>query len=49
MIGYSGSTAVMWQLLVVIIDDERGLSTEAHCINQPNKSKLLLYKLLLSF
>ena len=33
---------------VVVIDDGRGLTVEACRINQPNKSKLLLYKLLLS-
>ena len=34
---------------VVIIDDGHGLTIEACHINQPNKSKLLLYKLLLHF
>ena len=34
---------------IVIIDDGRGLKVEVCHINQPNKSKLLLYKLLLSF
>ena len=33
---------------VVIIDDGHGLTIEVHRVNQPNKSKLLLYKLLLS-
>ena len=33
---------------VVVIDDGCGLTVEAHRINQPNKSKLLLYKPLLS-
>ena len=33
---------------VVIIDDGRGLKVEAFRINQPNKSKLFLYKPLLS-
>ena len=29
---------------VVVIDDEHGLSVEAHHINQPNKNKVSLYK-----
>ena len=33
---------------VVVIDDGRGLTVEARHINQPNKSKLSLYKPLLS-
>ena len=33
---------------VVVIDDGHGLTVEARRINQPNKSKLSLYKLLLS-
>ena len=33
---------------VVIIDEGRDLTVEACRINQPNKSKLLLYKPLLS-
>ena len=33
---------------VVVIDDGRGLTIKAHCINQPMKSKLLLCKPLLS-
>ena len=36
-------------LCVAIIDDGHGLTVEVRCINQPNKSKLSLYKLLLSF
>ena len=32
---------------VAIIDDGGGLTVEAHHINQPNKSKLSLYKPLL--
>ena len=31
------------------IISEHGLTIEVHCINQPNKSKLVLYKLLLYF
>ena len=33
---------------VVVINDGHGLTVEAHRINQPNKSELLLYKPLLS-
>ena len=33
---------------VVVIDDGHGLTVEAHRTNQRNKSKLSLYKLLLS-
>ena len=33
---------------VAVIDDGCGLTVEAHHINQPNKSKLSLYKPLLS-
>ena len=33
---------------VAVIDDGRGLTVETRRINQPNKSKLSLYKLLLS-
>ena len=33
---------------VVVIDDGCGLSVETRRIKQPNKSKLSLYKLLLS-
>ena len=32
----------------IIIDYEHGLTVEARHINQPNKSKLSLYNLLLS-
>ena len=38
----------LYMAAVVIIDGGCGLRIEAHCRNQPNKSKLSLYKLLLS-
>ena len=34
---------------IVSIDSRLGLRIEAHCRNQPNKSKLALYKPLLHF
>ena len=33
---------------IVVISSEHGLRIEAHCKNQPDKSKLALYKPLLS-
>ena len=37
-------TAVLWQLYVVGIVNGRGLSIDMRHGNQPNKSKLVLYK-----
>ena len=48
MIGQSSSTASCYMAAAIVIDDEHGLRVKVRHLIQPNKSKLTLYKLLLS-
>ena len=49
MIGYTSSTAFVWQLFIISVVSRHGLTIEAHHRNQPNKRKLALCKPLLHF